>query len=88
MLLFKDKQWVNLLRQRDAYLRSVRGNDISMIFQDPKSALNPVYTVRRQISEAILHHRKEELCSNLLEESKRATETLKNGNLSEKERTD
>jgi len=86
VLLFKDKQWVNLLRQRDAYLRSVRGNDISMIFQDPKSALNPVYTVRRQISEAILHHRKEELCSNMLEESKRATETLKQGNLSEKER--
>lgn len=57
-----------------------------MIFQDPKSALNPVYTVRQQISEAILHHRKEELCLKLLEDSKNATGSLKQGNLSEHEK--
>jgi peptide/nickel transport system ATP-binding protein len=82
VLLQKNDQWINLLRQRDAYLRTVRGKDISMIFQDPKSALNPVYTVRQQIAEAILHHRKEELCLKLLEDSKNATESLKQGNLS------
>jgi len=86
ILLKQDDKWVNLLRQRDAYLRTVRGKDISMIFQDPKSALNPVYTVRQQISEAILHHRLEELCMKLLQDSKAATENLKQGNLSEKEK--
>jgi peptide/nickel transport system ATP-binding protein len=86
ILLKQGDKWVNLLRQRDAYLRTVRGQDISMIFQDPKSALNPVYTVRQQISEAILHHRMEELCMKLLQDSKNATESLKQGNLSEKEK--
>lgn len=86
ILLQKDGQWINLLRQRDAYLRTVRGKDISMIFQDPKSALNPVYTVRQQIAEAILHHRKQELCVKLLEDSKNAAESLKQGNLSEHEK--
>lgn len=86
VLLKQDDKWVNLLHQRDAYLRTVRGKDISMIFQDPKSALNPVYTVRQQISEAILHHRMEELCMKLLQDSKNATESLKQGNLGEKEK--
>ena len=86
ILLQRDEQWIDLLRQRDAYLRTVRGKEISMIFQDPKSALNPVYTVRQQIAEAILHHRREELCLKLLEDSKNATESLKQGNLSEHEK--
>jgi peptide/nickel transport system ATP-binding protein len=86
ILLKENGQWVNLLRQRDAYLRTVRGKDISMIFQDPKSALNPVYTVRWQIAEAILHHRREELCSKLLEDSKNAKESLKQSNLKEHEK--
>jgi peptide/nickel transport system ATP-binding protein len=38
-------------------LRSIRGNKISMIFQDPMTALNPVYTVGWQLSEAVLTHR-------------------------------
>jgi peptide/nickel transport system ATP-binding protein len=86
VLVRKDEQWVNLLRQRDAYLRRVRGSDISMIFQDPKSALNPVYTVRQQISEAIVHHRTEELCKKLLEDSEKAVEALKQGNLKDREK--
>jgi peptide/nickel transport system ATP-binding protein len=83
ILLRKNEQWVNLLRQRDAYLRTVRGKEISMIFQDAKSALNPVYTCRQQIGEAILHHRREELCLKLLEDSKNATESLKQSSLKE-----
>jgi peptide/nickel transport system ATP-binding protein len=86
VLLHKDGQWVNLLRQRDAYLRRVRGSDISMIFQDPKSALNPVYTVKQQIGEAIIHHRTEELCKKLLEDSEKAVEALKQGNLKDQEK--
>lgn len=38
-------------------LRSLRGSAISMVFQDPLSSLNPVHTVGRQLTEAILAHR-------------------------------
>ena len=37
-------------------MRQIRGNDIAMIFQDPLSSLNPVYTVGMQIGEALKYH--------------------------------
>ncbi len=39
-------------------MRSIRGNQVSMIFQEPMTALNPVFTVGNQIAEAILLHQK------------------------------
>jgi len=39
-------------------LRGVRGSDVAMIFQEPLSSLNPIYTVGTQISEAIRTHRR------------------------------
>ncbi|KOX14034.1 ABC transporter ATP-binding protein [Nocardiopsis sp. NRRL B-16309] len=42
----------------DAQISKVRGNRIAMIFQDPLTSLNPVYTVGYQIAEAVLAHRK------------------------------
>ena len=38
-------------------LRAVRGNDISMIFQEPMTSLNPVHTVERQVGEVLALHR-------------------------------
>ena len=47
----------NLLTYSKDEMRSIRGNKISMIFQEPMTALNPVYTVGRQVREAItIHH--------------------------------
>src|SRR5271154_3795251 len=46
----------DLLGLSDAEMRRVRGNDISMIFQEPMTSLNPVMTIGRQIAEAIKLH--------------------------------
>ncbi|MFK9094257.1 ABC transporter ATP-binding protein [Bacillus salipaludis] len=49
-------QGKNLLHFSLKEMRDIRGNDISMIFQDPMSSLNPVYTVGNQIVESIILH--------------------------------
>jgi peptide/nickel transport system ATP-binding protein len=49
---------VDILNLAMAELRSIRGNDISMIFQDPMTSLNPVLTIGRQIGETIMLHQK------------------------------
>jgi oligopeptide transport system ATP-binding protein len=46
----------DLLRMRDDELRSIRGKEIAMIFQDPMTSLNPVLTIGRQIREALETH--------------------------------
>jgi oligopeptide/dipeptide ABC transporter ATP-binding protein len=48
----------NLLQLSDREMRAIRGDDIAMIFQDPMTSLNPVYTVGEQIAEALRLHRK------------------------------
>ena len=48
----------DLLQASEREMRSIRGNDISMIFQEPMTSLNPVYTVGSQIIEAIRLHRR------------------------------
>ena len=47
---------VNLLDLGEAQMEAIRGNDISMIFQEPMTSLNPLLTVGRQIGEAIALH--------------------------------
>lgn len=46
----------DLTKYKEHELRKIRGNEISMIFQEPMTSLNPVYTIGYQISEAILSH--------------------------------
>jgi oligopeptide/dipeptide ABC transporter ATP-binding protein len=48
---------VDLLKLRPAEMRERRGNQISMIFQEPMTSLNPAFTVGDQIIEVILRHR-------------------------------
>jgi len=48
----------NLLELTEGQMEGIRGNDISMIFQEPMTSLNPLLTVGRQIGEAIVLHRR------------------------------
>ena len=48
----------NIIYNTDSENRNMRGNGISMIFQDPMTALNPIMTVGSQLSEVIIQHRK------------------------------
>src|SRR2546423_4898824 len=47
----------NLLDLGEAEMESIRGNDISMIFQEPMTSLTPLLTIGRQIGEAMVQHR-------------------------------
>jgi peptide/nickel transport system ATP-binding protein len=47
----------NLLALSEREMRGVRGNDISMIFQEPMTSLNPIFTIGRQISEVLIRHK-------------------------------
>ena len=49
---------VNLLQQKETTLQNLRGNKIAMIFQEPMTSLNPVFTCGRQVMEAIVLHQK------------------------------
>ena len=59
-ILFSDKEGEqsDLLRASTQSLQVIRGNEISMIFQEPMSSLNPVHTCGDQVREAIIHHQR------------------------------
>lgn len=79
-ILFKGKEkTMDLLKQNEAYLRDIRGKDISIIFQEPSAALNPVYAVGEQICEVFLQHRKEELTVQALEAIEEDIQRVKGG---------
>ena len=52
----KNGDTVDLASEQHDVMRDIRGNDISMIFQEPMTSLNPVFTVGMQIAEAIILH--------------------------------
>jgi oligopeptide/dipeptide ABC transporter ATP-binding protein len=63
----------NLLELPTSELRNIRGNEISMIFQDPMTSLNPVHSIGKQLREAIQLHNKETKAA----ATRRALEMLK-----------
>ena len=58
VLLTKKNTEINILDLSEAKLNNVRGKDVSMIFQEPMTCLNPTMTVGNQIAEVILNHKK------------------------------
>ena len=58
---------IDLLQQSESYMENLRGEKISMIFQEPNAALNPIMSIGDQVSESFLFHRKEEMCQTVLE---------------------
>ena len=56
--------------------RHIRGNDIAMVFQDPMTAFNPVYTIGDQISEAVRIHRREVSKADAMKEAQRLLEQV------------
>jgi peptide/nickel transport system ATP-binding protein len=63
---------IDLLTTSEREMREIRGGTISMIFQEPSAALNPVYTLGDQISEGILIRRRQELGERALETVERS----------------
>jgi len=51
-----DGTQIDLVTQSEPVMRGIRGNNISMIFQEPLTSLNPVYTVGNQVAEAVMLH--------------------------------
>ena len=52
---FRDQE---LMGAGDSVLRTIRGNKIAMIFQEPMTSLNPLHTIEKQIAEALFLHKK------------------------------
>jgi glutathione transport system ATP-binding protein len=59
-MLLRDKEGreVDLTRVPEEDMRAIRGNDVAMIFQEPMTSLNPVFTVGDQVTEAIILHQR------------------------------
>ncbi|MCK4542634.1 MAG: ABC transporter ATP-binding protein, partial [Spirochaetales bacterium] len=58
----KDKtKGIDIIQRSEAYMQSIRGNDISMIFQEASTALNPVLSIGFQVGESFLLHRRDEM---------------------------
>ncbi|MEJ2285904.1 MAG: ATP-binding cassette domain-containing protein, partial [Desulfobacterales bacterium] len=57
---------IDLLEQSEAYMQSLRGDRISMIFQEPNAALNPTMSIGEQVGESFLFHQKKDMSSEIL----------------------
>jgi len=73
---FKGRDLIGLT---DAELRGIRGNQISMIFQEPMTALNPAFRIGEQIAESLLRHQAPRLTRAAIEQLEREVEARKEG---------
>jgi peptide/nickel transport system ATP-binding protein len=70
ILFYNDKndgeKSVDLLQQDEQFMQKLRGSSISMIFQEPNLALNPVLSIGYQIAESFLFHQKQDMSQSIL----------------------
>ena len=70
VILYPDQEGmrkgIDLLQKSEAFMESLRGDGISMIFQEPNAALNPIMSIGDQVSESFLFHRKKEMSDGIL----------------------
>ncbi len=59
---------VDFMQQSEEYMCGIRGCEISMIFQEPNAALNPIMSIGEQVSESYLFHLSEDMCAKILDE--------------------
>ena len=64
---------IDLLAQSEAYMENLRGDRISMIFQEPNAALNPTMSIGDQVAESFLFHQKKKLCATALNDLESVT---------------
>ena len=57
ILFNKDERLTDLSAEDQKVMRSIRGNEIGMVFQEPMTALNPVFTIERQLTEGLRLHK-------------------------------
>ena len=76
--LEKIERSYDLLLKSDAFMRKIRGKYVSIIFQEPMSALNPVFTAGDQIAEILLLHEKKELAQAVLKNSEAEIKAIDN----------
>jgi peptide/nickel transport system ATP-binding protein len=62
------KAGIDLLQQSEVYMEDLRGDRISMIFQEPNAALNPTMSIGDQVAESFLFHQKEKMCAKILQD--------------------
>lgn len=66
----KPEQGEDILKKSEKEMQSLRGDQISMIFQEPNAALNPVMTIGEQVAESFLFHRSAGMARKILEDMK------------------
>jgi len=72
----KKDQAIDILKLSGREMEHLRGNRISMIFQEPNAALNPVMSIGDQVSESFLFHQKRQMCETVLEGLKKSRSPL------------
>lgn len=59
---------VDIVNRSEAFMESMRGNDVSMIFQEASTSLNPVLSIGEQVGESFLNHRSPEILRKTIDE--------------------
>ncbi len=66
---------IDILKRSEAYMESIRGNDISMIFQEASTSLNPVLSIGYQVGESFYLHRLDEMLESAIDRLKAEIES-------------